>query len=187
MNEDLAFCLECFADEQIAEGTKEIEENVHELQIEKVNLNDNINQKETGICGRENNIMKQFSTELQENNRSLIKTREIIEKELRNILNRALLNIDRIAAKSLDKQTDEEVRSASNQLRRQNEQFENELTQLIDKIDRNTTDDCSIRITKWFQQHFQYIEDLNRTINHNENPELSKDKLIQNSIDREHL
>jgi hypothetical protein len=97
MNEDLAFCLECFADEQIAEGTKEIEENVHELQIEKVNLNDNINQKETGICGRENNIMKQFSTELQENNRSLIKTREIIEKELRNILNRALLNIDRIA------------------------------------------------------------------------------------------
>ncbi len=72
-------------------------------------------------------------------------------------------------------------------MRRQNEQFENELTQLIDKIDRNTTDDCSIRITSWFQQHFQYIEDLNRTINHNENPELSKDKLIQNSIDREHL
>jgi len=187
MDADLAFCLERFADEQIAEGTKEIEEDVHELEIEQIKLKSNINNREAITCQQENNSLEKFSTDLQENNSSLIKTRRIIENELRDILNRALLNINTIAAKAIGKEADDEVRTASNRLRQQNEQFESEITQLINTIDQNSTSDCSTRITIWFQQHFKYIEDLNRTINNNDNPELSKDKLIQSSLDREHI
>jgi hypothetical protein len=187
MDADLAFCLEHFADEQIAEGTKEIEEDVHEIEIEQIKLKSNINNREAITCQQENNSLEKFSADLQENNSSLIKTRRIIENELRDILNRASLNITTIAGKAIGKEADDEVRTASNRLRQQNEQFESEITQLINTIDQNSTSDCSTRIKIWFQQHFKYIEDLNRTINNNDNPELSKDKLIQSSLDREHI
>jgi hypothetical protein len=58
----------------------------------------------------------------------LIKTHQIIENELRDIFNRTSINIDAIAAKTIGKQANVEVRVTRNRLRRQHEQFQSELT-----------------------------------------------------------
>ncbi len=81
----------------------------------------------------------------------------IYERENQNHVS---LNIDIIAGKAAGKQADDEVRTASNRLRRQNKRFDGEVIQLIDTIDRNNTGNCSTGVTSWFQQHFKYIEDL---------------------------
>ncbi len=58
----------------------------------------------------------------------MIKTHQIIENELRDIFNRTSINIDAIAAKTIGKQANVEVRVTRNRLRRQHEQFQSELT-----------------------------------------------------------
>ena len=187
MDEDLAFCLQCFVEEQFEETNNEVEDNIQQIELEQTKLFNEINEKEQTIVARENRIIEQFSRELQINHTELIENRHSIENHFRGLVDRASINLDLLARKATGREASDDVRTASNRLRRQTEQFDGELTQLIDVIDRIHVGNCSTRLANWFEQHFKYLEDLREMIDADACEKMTKDVLMESSLARQRL
>lgn len=182
MDDDVVFCLNCFIDEQIGETNKEIEQNVSEFEYQRDNLQQTIDQSETIECEKENRIVENFTNVLQENNRYLSPTWQFIEDEFRKILHEISVNLDRLAVNAESQQITETIRSVSNRFRRQNEQIDSEISQLIETLDRYRNDNCLSRINSWFRQHFQYVEEL-----YSNQEKLSNDRLNEQLFARKKI
>lgn len=174
MDEDLAFCLECFADEQIRENLQATEKEIAQLQMEEGRVLRRMRRDNTNIPQE----IDAFSEKMRENEKKMVKNRQKIEEELRKILQSMSVNLDRLSAASIRQGEDAEIQLFSNRLRHQLEQFDSEVIQLIDVIDQSTGSNYHRRVASWIDEHVDYMK---------ESKKIPKDLLMQYSGERANL
>lgn len=174
MDADLAFCLECFADEQIDDHLRQTEEEIVELQVEENDVLKRLDRNDTKTQAE----IDTFAENVRENEKTMTKNRQMIEEELRKILQSMSTNLDRMSAMSVGQQEDAELRSFSNRLRHQFDQLDSEMTQLIDTIDQSTSSNYHQRLTTWIGEHLEYMK---------ESTKIPKESLMRYAGDRLHL
>jgi hypothetical protein len=171
MDADLAFCLECFADEQMAKNIEQIAQPERRLEIKSYKFEGILKYDDVTASRRENSLVEKFSFDLKEKEISIAKTRKIIETEFRKALDRTVADIDTIAqiapTTKTNRQIEEALRAASNQIRRQVGQIDNELAHLTNAIDFTISSNYSTRIMTWLKQHYGYVAELGRMVGQN--------------------
>lgn len=196
MDADLDFCLKRFVDEQVSESIKQVTRLERNIERKRRHIKDAIQYDDAEICEQENKLVKQFSHDLNENNKTINRTRQIIENEFGKALDDIKVDIETIAqistARNNNRENNNEIRNAYNKLRLQIARIDSELTHLFNIVDYNNTIDCTSRIIQWFRQHYGYVNELKRMIGkNNSSGDLlvfsQKSSLIQSMLERAYL
>ncbi|CAF1093535.1 unnamed protein product [Rotaria sordida] len=173
MDVDLDFCLKRFANEQLDDNIKEVAQLQRKIKTMRTKLTEISQEDDKAICQQENILADNFSNDLNKNNIAISTTRQMIENEFRKALDDIKIDIDIIAQipimRNNNRETNEEIRMASNKIRQQIINIDSELTHLFNMIDSNNSIHSCSRVLIWFRQHYGYINELNRIIGKNTN------------------
>ncbi|CAF3521140.1 unnamed protein product [Rotaria sp. Silwood1] len=173
MDVDLDFCLKRFADEQLGDSIKEVVQLERNLKRMSTKVTEISQEDEVAIGQQENTLAEKFLSDFNKNNIAINITRQMIENEFRKALDDIKVDIDIIAqiptTRSNSRETNEEIRIASNKIRQQIANIDSELAHIFNMIDSNNSVNCSSQILSWLRQHYGYVNELNRIIGKNNN------------------
>ncbi|CAF4357415.1 unnamed protein product, partial [Rotaria sp. Silwood2] len=169
MDVDLDYCLKRFADEQLGESIKEVAQLQRNIKRMRTKVIEMSQEDDAAVCEEENTLAEKFLNDFNRNNLNINITRQKIENEFRKALYDIKVDIDVIVqipttTRNNNRETNEEIRMASNKIRQQITSIESELTHLFNMIDSNNSINCSSRVLSWLRQHYGYVNELNRII-----------------------